>query len=254
MDGPTVGVAAFVVLFGAALGGVLAHARLPPAVLTRRTRSTIGRGVTMIAVLAALLLALMTLYVVRQFNSARSDVGRMSSQMVELDHVLRQVGAPAMPARELLFRYGARTLKDIWPQTEPRLGVDGADSMQLLNRLEDTVAALHPAEPDHAAAAERAQHLVRALVDANWSLGPDPPPIVSPWLTLVLLFWLMLAFAGWGLLAPRTKLALGSLSLCAAAAAGGLFLMADYSSAFGGMILVSSEPLQNALFVITAGS
>ena len=251
MDGPAVGVAAFVVLFGSALVGALAHARLPPAALTQRTRTTIGRGVTMIAVLAALLLSLMTLYVVRQFNAARDDVGRLSSQMVELDHVLRQVGPPAMPARELLFRYGARTLKDIWPQTEPRLGVDGADSTQLLNRLEDTVAALHPAEPDRAAAADRARDLVRGLVDGKWSLSPDPPPILSPWLTLVLLFWLMLAFAGWGLLAPRTKLALGSLSLFAAAAACGVFLMADYSSAFGGMILISSEPLQNALFVIT---
>jgi hypothetical protein len=254
MDGPTIGVAAFVVLFGSALVGALAHARLPPAVLTRRTRTTIGHGVTMIAVLAALLLSLMTLYVVRQFNTARDDVGRLSSQMVELDHVLRQVGPVAMPARELLFRYGARTLKDIWPQTKPRLGLDGADSMQLLNRLEDTVATLHPAEPDRAVAVQRARDLVRGLVDGKWSLSPDPPPIVSPWLTMVLLFWLMLAFAGWGLLAPRTKLAIGSLSLCAAAAAGGLFLMADYSTAFGGMILVSSEPLQNALFVITAGS
>jgi hypothetical protein len=103
------------------------------------------------------------------------------------------------------------------------------------------------------AAAARSRELVRTLVDESWTLTPDPPPILSPWLTLLLLFWLMLAFAGWGLLAPRTKLALGSLSLCAAAVAGGLFLMSDYSSAFGGVILISSEPLQNALFVI-AGS
>ena len=143
MDGPTFGVTAFVVLVGSALIGALAHARLPPATLTRSTRTTIGRGVTMIAVLAALLLSLMTLYVVREFNAARDDVGRLSSQLVELDHVLRGLGPTATPARELLFRYGARTLKDIWPETEPNLGADGADSVQLMNRLEDAVATLH---------------------------------------------------------------------------------------------------------------
>jgi hypothetical protein len=253
MDGPGIGFVAFAVLFGSALAGVLAHARLPPAILTRRTRTTIGRGVTLLAVLAALLLSLMIVYVVRQFNTARDDVGRLSSQLVELDHVLRQAGPAATPARELLFRYGARTLKDIWPETDPRLGADGADTVQLLNRLEDAVVGLHPSEPEAAAAAARARERVQTLVDASWTLAPDPPPILSPWLTMLLLFWLMLAFAGSGLLAPRTKLALGSLSLCAAAVACGLFLMSDYSSAFGGVILVSSEPLQNALFVM-AGS
>jgi hypothetical protein len=254
MDGPGIGFAAFGVLFASALAGVLAHARLPPAVLTGQARTTIGRGVTLIAVLAALLLSLMTLYVVRQFNTARDDVGRLSSQLVELDHVLRQAGPEAAPARELLFRYGARTLKDVWPDTEPNLGLDGADSMQLMNGLEDAVAALHPVEPPAVAAAVRARELVRTLVDTSWTLTPDPPPILSPWLTMLLLFWMMLAFAGWGLLTPRTKLALGSLSVCAAAVACGLFLMVDYSSAFGGVILISSEPLQNALFVMAGGS
>jgi len=254
MDGPGIGFAAFAVLFGSALAGVMAHARLPAAVLSMQTRTTIGRGVTMVAVLAALLLSLMTVYVVRQFNSARDDVVRLSSRLVELDHVLRQVGPAAAPARQLLFRYGARTLKEVWPEAEPRLGVDGADSTQLMNQLEDAVSVLHPGAAEAAAAAARAREMVQALAGVSWTLSPDPPPILSPWVTLMLLFWMMLAFAGWGLLAPRTKLALGSLSLCAAAAAGGLFVMADYSSAFGGLILISSEPLQNALFVMAGGS
>lgn len=46
---------------------------------------------------------------------------------------------------------------------------------------------------------------------------------------------------------------MASLSLYAAAAAGGIFVMVDHAAAFGGLIMISSEPLQNALFVMAAG-
>ena len=253
MDGPGVGVAAFIVLFASALAGVVAHARLPPAVLTGQTRVTIGRGVTMLAVLGGLLLALMTVYAGRECDAARQGVGRLSSQIVELDHVLRQAGPEAASARGLLFRYGARTLNDVWPEAKPRVPADGADSLQLANRLEDAVMALHPQGAEQQAAANRARQLMPIMVDTGWSLNVDQTPILSPWLTAMLVFWLMLAFAGWGLIAPRTKLAMASLSLCAVAVAGGIFVMVDYASAFAGLILISSEPLQNALFLITAG-
>jgi hypothetical protein len=253
MDGPAVGVIAFIALFGSALGGVVAHARLPPAVLTVQTRVTIGRSVTMLAGLATLLLALMTVYMVRQFDTARQGVGYLSWQIVELDHVLRQAEPEAAPARELLFRYGARTLKDVWPGAEPRLPADGSDRQQLLTRLEDAVTALHPAAPEQQAALNRARQIVQTLVDTAWSLDPNQSSILSPWLTVMLVFCLVLAFGGWGLIAPRTKLSMASLSLCAVAAAGGIFVMVDYGSAFAGLIMISSEPLQNALFVIAAG-
>lgn len=253
MDGPTLGFAAFLFLFGSALVGVFAHAHLPPQVLTRQARSFVGRGITMIAVLAALLLASTTVYVVRQFDVTRRDVGHFSAQLIEIDHQLRQAGPAAVPVRELLFRYAARTLKDVWPDSQPRLGPDGTDAGQLLNQLEDAVTALHPADPAAQAATARARSLVRNLIDTGWNLEPNQSSLLSPWLTVMLLFWLMLTFAGLGLVAPRTRLALLSLSLCAAAVGGGMFLMADYASAFGGLILIPSEPLQNALFVMTGG-
>jgi hypothetical protein len=173
--------------------------------------------------------------------------------MVELDHVLRGTGPEAAPARELLFRYGVRTLKDVWPEAEPRLPGDGTEPLQLLTQLEDAVMALHPGAPEQQAASSRARQLVQTLVDSAWNLDSNQNSLLSPWLTMMLVFWLMLAFAGWGLIAPRTKLAAASLSLCAAAAAGGIFVLVDYASAFAGLIMISSEPLQNALFVMAAG-
>jgi hypothetical protein len=250
MDGPAVGIGVFAFLFGSALAGVFAHARMPPGILTSNTTVAIGRGATVLAVLAALTLALMTVYVQQQFDTVHRDVRRFSAQLIELDHVLRQLGPEAKPAREALFGYGAQTLKDIWPDSHPRLGPDGARPAELLNRLADATAAIHPDDPPRQALAARARQSVQDLVATSWNLDPQSGPLLSPWLTGALVFWLMLSFAAFGLMAPRTKLALATLSLCAAGLAIGVFVMADYATPFGGLIFVSSEPLESALFVM----
>jgi hypothetical protein len=251
MDGPGLGIGVFVFLFGSALAGVLAHARMPPGTLTGRTTLAIGHGGAVVAVLAALTLTLMTVHVKSQFDGLHRDVGQFSAQLTELDHVLRQLGPDGAPARELLFSYGAQTLKDIWPDTRPRLGPDGARPPELLHRLEDRVAAIHPSNPERQELAARARQSMQALVDASWGLDPESGHLLSPWLTAALVFWLMLTFAAFGLVAPRTKLVLTMLGLCAAALAVGVFVLADYASAFGGVIYVSSDPLENALFVMS---
>jgi len=254
MDGPGVGVGVFVFLFGSVLAGLFAHARMPPGILTMRTTVAIGRGITVVAVLAALTLALMILNVKSQFDGLHRDVRHFSAQLIELDHQLRQLGPEARPARELLFGYAAQTLKDLWPDQQPRLGPDGARPEVLLHRLEDAVVVLHPADPAQQEIAARARGAVRALVATSWNFDPESGELVSPWLTGTLVVWLMLTFAALGLVAPRTKLVLAMLGLCAAAMAAGVFVMADYASPWGGVIFVSSESLQNALFVLADGS
>jgi hypothetical protein len=241
----------FVFLFGSALVGVFAHGRMPPGVLTSRTTVAIGQGVTVVGVLAVLTLALMTVHVKTQFDGLHRDVRHLSAQLIETDHVLRQLGPDAAPARDLLFGYAAQTLKDIWPEAQPRLGADGARPTVLLHRLEAAVAAIHPSDPARLALVAQAHDAVQELVATSWNLDPESGELLSPWLTAALVFWLMLTFATFGLVAPRSRLVLATLSLCAAALAVAVFVMVDYASPFGGLIFVPSESLENALFVMT---
>ena len=251
MDGPATGIIAFVFLFSCVLAGVVVQGRLAPAVLSRDGRAAVGASMTCIGVLSAILLALLTYGAAGQFTTARSDVDQLASRFIELDHALRQAGPEAEPARALLFRCGVRTLTDVWPETVTWAPTDSATSLELLDTLENAVGALHKAAPGQRAAVARATNLVHGLSDTLRTLGAEQGPSVSPWLTLMLLFWLMLTFAGLGLVTPGTRLALAALSLTAIAAASGVFLMVEYASPFVGTIIVSSEPLQNALFVIS---
>jgi hypothetical protein len=248
MDGPTTALAVFACLLSSAVAGLVAHARLPSGTFTQRAVDVLRVGVGMVAVMAALLLAMTTVNVKRDFDSADRQVRLFAAQLIELDHTLRGIGALGDPARDLLFRYAARTMKDIWPETQPTLGPDDAQAAPLQHRLEDTVAALRTAAPDAAAKATMA---LATLVHMEWDISAKTGPTLSPWLMAFMVFWLMLTFATLGVSARRSALAIGTLFLCAAALSGAVFLVVEYDIPFEGVIIVSSEPVQNALFAIS---
>jgi hypothetical protein len=66
-------------------------------------------------------------------------------------------------------------------------------------------------------------------------------------LLVLLIAWLTIVFSSFGLLAPRNTAVVAVLFVCALAAASGLFLILELDQPFGGLIKVSSAPLQSAL-------
>jgi len=67
----------------------------------------------------------------------------------------------------------------------------------------------------------------------------------------VLVFWMMLTFASLGFAAPRSNVMAGVLVLGALSIGGAVFLLEEYDDPFSGVIVISSEPVENALFTMT---
>lgn len=248
MNGPATGAAVFVCLFSSALAGCFAHARLNSATLGSQASAVLRRGIWIVAVMAGIMLALMTVSLKNSFDSAAQNVSRFSSQIVSFDRQLRRIGPEAEPARALLFRYAARTLKDVWPETQPRLGPDDTHADRLFNDLEATVSRLQAPAPGDVPAALQS---LREISQARWLLDTRDNAVVSPWLLGILVFWLMLTFASLGLSAPRTPGLLGILALGAVALSGAVFLVVEYADPFTGVIILSSDPVQTALFALS---
>ncbi len=251
MDGPATGVAVFAFLFSSAMAGVLAHARLPGMVMTTRTAGLLRGGGGILAGMAGTMLVLLTLSVKRDFDTADRNVRHFAAEITDLDHTLRRAGPVAIPAREILFRYAARTMKDVWPTSNPRLGPDDAQAKRLLSQLEDAVAALRSTDPTLSEVETQAHTELSVVADARWNMEERTSRTISPWMLAILVFWLMLTFASLGLLAPRTPLALPIFGLGALALAGAVFLVVEYADPYEGIIAVSSEPMQNALFALS---
>src|ERR1041385_1295689 len=63
----------------------------------------------------------------------------------------------------------------------------------------------------------------------------------------LLVFWLALLFASFGLFAPRNFTSAITLTLCALAVAGAIGMILELEQVFGGMVHISPQPMRQAL-------
>jgi hypothetical protein len=64
---------------------------------------------------------------------------------------------------------------------------------------------------------------------------------------VVLVFWLCIIFASFGLFAPRNATVIGVLGVCALSVSGAIFLILELDRSFEGLLQVSGAPLRTAL-------
>jgi hypothetical protein len=69
---------------------------------------------------------------------------------------------------------------------------------------------------------------------------------------LILLAWFAILFFSIGLFAPRNGLVIAALGVGALSIAGAVVLITDLDSPFEGILVVSAEPMQEALARISA--
>jgi|GEM_PF-3739341 len=251
MNGLTTGIVVFACLAGATLLGTRMQAFFPPGRISAQNAHAIRRGVWIIAMMAGIMLAALTVYLKTHFDTASRDVRAFSFQLVDLDRTLRRLGPDAEPARALLFRYAARTMKDVWPASNPRLGPDDVHAAQLYNDLESAVIALQPTSAALRDQVSTARRLLYEVGRARWTLDERAGQTVSPWIICVIVFWLMLTFSSLGLSSVRSRIATTMLMVCAASLSSAVFLAVEYADPYEGVIIVSSEPVQNALYTLT---
>jgi len=113
--------------------------------------------------------------------------------------------------------------------------------------LEESVRKLFPQTDVQRELQSRALQLSQDLLGSRWmmfveSLNPMPTAFL-----VVLVLWLCMLFAGFGLFAPRNATVLLAFVLCAVAVSSALFLILEMNHPFHGLIKVSSEPLRYAL-------
>ena len=63
---------------------------------------------------------------------------------------------------------------------------------------------------------------------------------------VVVIFWLAVLFASFGLFAPPNATVIVTLFVCALSVSGAIFLILELAEPFGGLIQVSSAPLREA--------
>ena len=200
----------------------------------------------MIATMAALVLGLLVASAKNFYDTQSSELTQLSANVILLDRVLAHYGPETKEARDLLRGAVARTLNVMWQQDQPqqsqvRPGAAGGEI------LYDKIQALSPANDVQRTFQSQASGMAVDLGKLRWLMFEQGTIGISWPLLAVLVFWLAIVFASFGLFAPPNATVIVTLFLCALSVSGAIFLILEMYTPYQGLIQISSAPLRDAL-------
>jgi len=252
MGSVAISLVAFACIFGGTLVGMFVRNILPEYHVNDESKDAVKMGIGMIATMAALVLALLIASAKGNFDTLSSGLRQTSSRVILLDRVMGQYGPETKEARELLRRGIASTIKRIWPEDKSGQAIAEAPERRVpIEAIQDQLRQLVPQNDAQRWLQSRALQISGDIAEGRWllieQLGQSSVPM--PFLVM-LVFWLTIIFAGFGLFSPRNATVITVLLVCALSAAGALFLILELDTPYAGLLKVSSAPLRTALALL----
>ena len=247
MDPILIAAVVFAFTFGGALLGLWMRAQLPDHHMIDATKDTVKLGIGMVATMTALVLGLVTASAKNSFDSVDTAVKHTAIDLLTLDRLLARYGPDAAPTRAALKTAVGRKIEQLWPQEASNsMQVDPVQSGAAVEGLVEAIRALSPRDDGQRRLQSRALDLGESLLSARWLSLDDQSKSIPFAFLVVMLFWLMIIFASFGLFAPRNATVVGVLVLCALSVAGAVFLVLEMDRPLEGLIKVSPDPLRYA--------
>src|SRR5271170_2492105 len=240
-----VSITVFILLFGGAVWGMYFDPFPPADQRKDETRAHVQVAVGLITSMFALLLSLQLSSGKTTFDTQEQDVTAMASRTIMLDRVLAHYGPEAQDARETLRENVIDLLNEVWPMErskastwEPRGEGD---------KVYDKIQRLLPQNDEQRTERTLALNMVVDLGQMRFNSAARIRSSAAVPLMIVEIAWATIIFISFGLLAPRNATVIVSLAVCAAAVAGGFFLIVELNTPFSGLLHVSSAPVREAL-------
>jgi hypothetical protein len=243
----TVAVITFVSTFFSALAATYLRQLLPAPHLSKESQDVVRLGMGLIATMTALLLGLVTASARSAFDEDDRNVRTSAVNILTLDRDLARYGPETGPTRELLRRAVEFRLESTWPTKHTGPSTFGAPlSTSAVEDIESQILKLSPQTDEQRRFKDNALKLSEEVLRTRWSVLATSSNIPKPFLTVVVL-WLSVTFASFGLYAPRNATVVAALFVAAASVAAAVFILVELDSPFEGLIKVSGEPFRFAL-------
>jgi ABC-type amino acid transport system permease subunit len=245
------GLISFAAIFGGALIGLLVRRRLPGHHLSTETQSVVTVAVAVIGTLSALVLGLMISAANSSFSKRSDEIRELALQVIRVERNLRRYGPEADAARERLRAWANIKLEQLSPENgrpppSPQRGIETLESLQ------DALLVLTPKDERQKYLHTLCLTLSSTLIYERWSLEQHTgQSIPGPFLVL-LIFWLAIVFASFGLFAPTNATTIVALFLCTVAVSGGIYLIEELDNPLSGLIRIPFDSMRRALVEITS--
>jgi hypothetical protein len=240
-------------VFASAMLGMLIRRKLPESHLSDETKSVVTLSMGVVGTLTALVLSLLIATASSTYNTRNQEITVLAAKVIQLERLLRRYGPQPDGERDLLHRYTAMKLQDLFPQGSAKPVLQNPKTITLFEELQDRLAAMESHSAQQRWLLSQAQALITDIAEVRWLLIEQDVLGIPVPVLLVVLFWLCLLFVSFGLFAPPNATVTVVLFLCAVAVAGAIQTILDLSRPFEGVVRVSAQPLRHALDVINHG-
>ncbi len=227
------------------------------AEMTATVRVVIGILITF----TALVLSLLTNAAKSTYDETDLNIRSYASELIALDQLLGAYGDETRDLRGVLKVYVIDAIAQTWPDDSavrkvkwhgprPPNGVAGLESpaqSEMLFKLEAGIRSLQPRTMAQQYIAQDARTSMRSIMEKRWIvIESDRSSIPTPFFIL-LVFWLMIIFASFGLSAKSAPVVHVVVALTAISLASVIYLILDLDSTYNGLIAISGAPMDIAL-------
>lgn len=246
MNPINIGWIVLVCIFGGALLGMALRLILPKHHLSNDSKDVIKLGMGLTATMSALVLALLIASAKSSYDAQKNELTQLSANVILLDRMLAHYGPETRTARDLLHRYAALMVDQLWPTNSSNYAQSEPTSV-LGQSFYDSVEELSPQNEPQRSLKGQLEKMSIDLAQTRWLLFEQGGSSIPMPFLVLLVFWVTIIFLSFGLFAPPNATVIATLFLCALSVSGAIFLILELDRPFGGVIQIPSAPLRNAV-------
>ncbi len=246
MSAATTSFTVFICIVGAALFGILLHRMLPEHHFSSETKDTVKLAMGFIATMAALILGLLVASAKDSYDQQASGVTQMAAKIIYLDRILANFGPETKDVRALYRQVVEQVMKRMWPENssdKSQLDPSASHGEKLLTAIES----LKPTNDLQSTLKSQAVSTSLEIGQLRWLEYEQAGSSVSKTTLCILVFWIAVLFASFGMFAPRNGTVIAALMLAALSVAGAIFLMLELRSPFTGLLQIPQSAFIDAL-------
>jgi hypothetical protein len=248
-----ISVIALACILGGLFLGMFLRYELPERYFSKESEAIIGLGMALIATLTALVLALLVESAKNSYDTQYERINLTAASFLQLDRVMAEFGPEAGSARVTLRGFLETTIVDIWPSGDSSTNEQRFNFPASTTKVGNFAALIRHLQPHDDFLRELFKENIEIASDSGHTrallLAHNGETIPGAFL-VVLMFWLALLFASFGMFAPFNPAVVGFMVLSAVSVAGAIYLILQMDQAFEGLIQISNTPLRNVLNVM----
>jgi hypothetical protein len=240
-----------VCIFGSAVVGLLLRTCFPDGHLSAETKEVVKLVIGIVGTMTGMVLGLLVASAKSSFDSQRGGVAQLAANVIVLDRALAHYGTETRETRDVLRNSVDEMIQKIWPDEAPPPPSSSkvGDNVNY-EEVYDRILALEPKNDSQRTTQSQALKVIHDTAEKRWLLYSERSSSIPPVFLVLMVAWLAVTFASYGLFAPRHTTAMAVLLLGSLVVSSAVFLILELDHPFGGIMHISSQPLRNALLQI----